>query len=107
MLWPSQMQSQHLISVPTSAFHAGITNSQEELKKGSLCVSSLKQLFQMVPIISSTESNAQPAYFFLRGVIKGFERETKGEEGKKKSLELQGKNVFISTVSFQFKPLKE
>lgn len=64
----------------------------------------------MVPIISTTEGNARPAYFFLRGVIKGFERETKGgreEKKKKESLELQEKNVFISSVSFQFKPLKE
>lgn len=62
----------------------------------------------MVPIISSTEGNARPAYFFLRGVIKGFERETKGG-GKKtqESLELQEKNVFINSVSFQFKHLKE
>lgn len=52
----------------------------------------------MVPIISTTEGNAQPAYFFLRGVIKGFERETKGEAEKMESLELQEKNVFISSV---------
>lgn len=97
------MQSQHLISVPTFLFHTGITNSQEVLKKGSLCVSSLKQLFQMVPIISSTEGNAQPAYFFLRGVIKGFERETKGEGNKKQKkgiLGTPGKECFHKLSQF-------
>lgn len=58
----------------------------------------------MVPIISTTESNAQPAYFFLRGVIKGFERETKGGEGKgkkkKRILGTAGKECFYKHSQF-------
>lgn len=55
----------------------------------------------MVPIISTTEGNAQLAYFFLRGVIKGFERETKGgEKNKKRILGTPGKECFHKLNQF-------